>query len=1053
MRFWNRLFDKSRYARSNRDAANDFANFLGDDTLSVDEQAALCVPSERPDRVGNNSYAFVNSQRPAQQQAQAMRHSSRPPGSGRAPRARDPSSSSNKRFSTASAPAIVAPAGTSQQHQHQHQHQHQQHPPVSSSAASTASTPSPYSTIEDLLSPSRVGSTLSMPLVPPVLSSSPAPGSLSGGSSNNNSVTSFHTSGSLTPPSRRSSFMKGNFHQFFAPSSGGSSNKTRGGAAAASSNLPKQPPQHRQQPPKLNLQQQQQHGVESPSSLTSSPRSSLLAPYLDTSPTSAVRAGACLQTPATPLTPVTPVSHEDEQHLVLDSVVEDKKSLLAGGANGGAVVAGARAGSETETATQTKTTRHETFPNGQSCGAAQQNQQPGDAAVTRSAGNNNNNSTSIDDTPVLGAHSPVGSDRGDSAPLGLPGGALASPDSPPPPVQTLKHSGSSDSSLSAQSSTYLSCIGSSSNLNAETLLNSPPDTFPPSSQLPAAAPNFSKPFSAMPSSSGLDSSASSRLPPKPAAALPLIHHSLTTPLSAAARTKIYTSGTASSSSSTAASAATKPAPYLQHNTTAPVNRTSSGASISDQLSSASSSSSSAASSASSPASSSASPPSMYVRAASPSNVRSAAGTTAAGGITGTTLSPPPTASPSSSPASSSTSPKLSFTPLTISSPSTHDQQSTTVTSTPAAAPSPRHLSRAGSECPPPSSLIFERSVQDLKSLGNDKIPQHYSSDDFIPPVLTASTEVLTNDSLDPENVVVQSLRRPSSVRSLSVSEQPLPITNHAVSPGRAQSSSRPSLSNRASFSSTASYSLRTASRENTSGGVSIPGSPQQAPSLFTNPFGKGDTVIESDAATFTSGSAHSKPTRDLRVLSFCSFADLVSTENAAATISSGSVDENGIALAQSVSPVSSHRSLSASPRPFTRFGSGSNVSLGMTAGPQSPSLSGPSRKSSIKSFNFNSYSIGGEPVAGDDYDSEIADEGLEMSSLGETLRRNKDEIYLSGSTTAAPAAASTPQGHQHAYSQGLNHPFHGLAGVRRMSGASATTTTGAPPSAGPNIFA
>lgn len=59
---------------------------------------------------------------------------------------------------------------------------------------------------------------------------------------------------------------------------------------------------------------------------------------------------------------------------------------------------------------------------------------------------------------------------------------------------------------------------------------------------------------------------------------------------------------------------------------------------------------------------------------------------------------------------------------------------------------------------PVSSLIFERSVQDFGSPVDQKIPTHYHSENFIPPVLEASCNAITDRTVDPEAVEVISVR-------------------------------------------------------------------------------------------------------------------------------------------------------------------------------------------------------------------------------------------------------------------------------------------------------
>ncbi|KAK9318624.1 hypothetical protein V1522DRAFT_274521 [Lipomyces starkeyi] len=62
---------------------------------------------------------------------------------------------------------------------------------------------------------------------------------------------------------------------------------------------------------------------------------------------------------------------------------------------------------------------------------------------------------------------------------------------------------------------------------------------------------------------------------------------------------------------------------------------------------------------------------------------------------------------------------------------------------------------------PDSSMIFERQVQD-PILTASGVPSHHHSENLIPPVLAASCEALTDESVDPEDVEVVSVARPYS---------------------------------------------------------------------------------------------------------------------------------------------------------------------------------------------------------------------------------------------------------------------------------------------------
>ncbi len=87
----------------------------------------------------------------------------------------------------------------------------------------------------------------------------------------------------------------------------------------------------------------------------------------------------------------------------------------------------------------------------------------------------------------------------------------------------------------------------------------------------------------------------------------------------------------------------------------------------------------------------------------------------------------------------------------------------------AAPPSPGMNLRSSSPAPPSpaSSQIFERNVQDegLAQREQPQIPGHITTEDHIPPVLDASSEAITNDNLDPDDVeiVMHSAHQPAAI--------------------------------------------------------------------------------------------------------------------------------------------------------------------------------------------------------------------------------------------------------------------------------------------------
>jgi hypothetical protein len=83
--------------------------------------------------------------------------------------------------------------------------------------------------------------------------------------------------------------------------------------------------------------------------------------------------------------------------------------------------------------------------------------------------------------------------------------------------------------------------------------------------------------------------------------------------------------------------------------------------------------------------------------------------------------------------------------------------------------SPRIISPAGSQ-------IFERDVQESSLPGlqtSPAIPSHIQTENHIPAVLDASSEAITNDSLDPDSVeiIMHSAHQPAAVTVTGVMEQ------------------------------------------------------------------------------------------------------------------------------------------------------------------------------------------------------------------------------------------------------------------------------------------
>lgn len=99
---------------------------------------------------------------------------------------------------------------------------------------------------------------------------------------------------------------------------------------------------------------------------------------------------------------------------------------------------------------------------------------------------------------------------------------------------------------------------------------------------------------------------------------------------------------------------------------------------------------------------------------------------------------------------------------------------------------------ASSQVPPrlhsPASQIFERSVQEdmLPAQASPSIPAHIRTDNYIPPVLEASSAAITDEQLDPDSVeiVTHSLHQPATgIAASSTADQSLSssgIVDHAA---------------------------------------------------------------------------------------------------------------------------------------------------------------------------------------------------------------------------------------------------------------------------------
>ncbi|KAJ6009769.1 hypothetical protein N7499_004831 [Penicillium canescens] len=103
----------------------------------------------------------------------------------------------------------------------------------------------------------------------------------------------------------------------------------------------------------------------------------------------------------------------------------------------------------------------------------------------------------------------------------------------------------------------------------------------------------------------------------------------------------------------------------------------------------------------------------------------------------------------------------------------------------------RHPSspESSSQLPPrlhsPASQIFERSVQEdiVSAQASPSIPAHIRTENYIPPVLEASSAAITDDHLDPDSVeiVTHSLHQPAGVPSAEQSMSSSSIDAHHLS--------------------------------------------------------------------------------------------------------------------------------------------------------------------------------------------------------------------------------------------------------------------------------
>lgn len=348
----------------------------------------------------------------------------------------------------------------------------------------------------------------------------------------------------------------------------------------------------------------------------------------------------------------------------------------------------------------------------------------------------------------------------------------------------------------------------------------------------------------------------------------------------------------------------------------------------------------------------------------------------------------------------------------------HNAQDLSRTRRPSASLSPgrRSLSQA-------SSMIFERSVQDIHSEDlvqlSTSIPLHHSSDDFIPPVLDASCEVLTQQQLDPEAIQVLSLRHPlrrqtsSSVfrRSPSVSDVAGKRGGDPLSPSELHSA--------AAAASTSPTKLSPSSKNRLDNYFIIPDNssvatsptslnaqlqiPPQSAFTLNLPRRRRDSSFSSShhyhqhqpqasthTATESSSTGRRRPQAS-RVLSFCSFADLVNAESTTQGQDDPgtTTEDDDFYNCDETTTSTTHPSSSVSPTPSSPPHKA-----------QKPLLHASSDLSEPGGLGFGDNEAADTDADNDDADSDtsrhqLADcDDVNIVSLGETLRRNSKAIAM-----------------------------------------------------------
>lgn len=331
---------------------------------------------------------------------------------------------------------------------------------------------------------------------------------------------------------------------------------------------------------------------------------------------------------------------------------------------------------------------------------------------------------------------------------------------------------------------------------------------------------------------------------------------------------------------------------------------------------------------------------------------------------------------------------------------------------------------------PDSSLIFERSVQEFPSVGEmsappavaatngaggvaaaaaaasamTKIPLHHASDDFIPPVLDASTEALTmagNGGLDLENIDVLSVRSGgnSGLRSRSISDA---VGAHSED-GLSTHTATAGYPRKESFASTTSNGFGGAMATSPVG-LGMPALPYGGhAAAVRSPSGSALSSVANGgdyqpanhhklAHNASMGSLKSPPPqpsstsvgkKDGRVLSFCSFADLVTSEQAAQHAVGSSSVTSPISSTHETVPAGHAEAASPTGLALDTFPAPITITQESAGGAGATVASSPSKlKSSASKHSLLALSEMGVN------DNDLAAEGLDVVSLGETLRRN-----------------------------------------------------------------